>query len=277
MKTFLFLHGSMKSGTTWLWKNLEQSPEFFGGGTKEWRFWPAFFSPQLLQKQLSQLDEPASPALRFRKSCLENPSVFLESVTRESQRDSNIRVLGDMTPSVGLDSETLDSLARLMLDRGFISKGLLLMRDPVERVFSEMSMKVRNNRPGFEIDPDSSQLAISKRIDEILRTQGEALFERSRYEKIIGSWDELREPIESRAIYFESMFSQSAMDKITDFLQMSPVVLIPRIIGGGKKLNPTLESRRFVAQQLSSTYEFCAAGQIAGRLPDMWKKSMELR
>ena len=48
---FFFLYGCQKTGTTWLYKNLNQSEQFYDGGLKEWRFWKLYFSKKLQVKK----------------------------------------------------------------------------------------------------------------------------------------------------------------------------------------------------------------------------------
>ena len=42
-KTFLFLLGTQKAGSTWLNNQLKQSDEFWGSELKEWRLWRQYF------------------------------------------------------------------------------------------------------------------------------------------------------------------------------------------------------------------------------------------
>ncbi len=274
-KTFLFFHGTMKCGTTWLSRNLEESSDFFGGGIKEWRFWPSYFSLAIREQRLRDLEGVDTPEAVFRREALAKPDEFVDRLARKTQRSSKLRVLGDLTPSIGLSADQLQKLSTLMNQYELMPKGLLLMRDPVDRVFSELSMKIRNRRKGFEVDMDAPLHIRQSQIDRVLRTNCEAIFERSRYEKLILGLVDLESRVDSRTIFYENMFSQDSLDDIANFIGIVPPKINRKVIAGGRRVQPNAESMQFVAEQVRSTYEFFENSNDYGPLPEAWTKSHE--
>ncbi len=152
MKTFLLGCGAQKAGTTWLAKNLSNSPEYWNGGIKEWRFWPYYFDSNARLSQLYKLEErllaATAPAgrliqekIKWRISALQYPKAFLQDIVDNFISNGKVKVLSDLTPRNGtLDIDEFAYIKAYFKESNINVKPLLIMRDPFERIWSWVRM-----------------------------------------------------------------------------------------------------------------------------------------
>ena len=84
----------------------------------------------------------------------ENPQIFLQTCAAEVTNSSRYHILADLTPRTGrvLNESQLLRLSTLVQELGLSPKALFLLRDPLQRSVSELSMLVRNGlRENFEV------------------------------------------------------------------------------------------------------------------------------
>jgi hypothetical protein len=265
----------MKSGTSWLSRNLEASTQYSNGGLKEWRFWSAYLNPSLYPLRLERLRKSDKVPDQIRYRMLLQPEKYISEQIEQVVSSTQLRVLGDLTPGIGLEPANLHKLSAKLFASGLECKGLFLMRDPVERAISELFMKIRTGRPGYEIDLDSRRVQIERRLDEIARSNSQDLLQRSRYEETLVNCSEVGDTIPYKTMFFEEMFSQSHLDSITNFVGIRPVPINTEIVFPGRKLEIPRATREFLANELRQTYPIVEA-RHGGHLPDAWRSSMDL-
>jgi hypothetical protein len=118
--------GAQKAGTTWLWENLRRHPEIFLPDKKE----------------LHYFDNKFDRSLRYYTNRFE---------------EARGRIKGEITPAYGILPRERIGFIRAIMPRVRL---ILLMRDPVERAWSQavMDLVVRSGR-AFEEVPESEFLA----------------------------------------------------------------------------------------------------------------------
>src|SRR6056300_1437852 len=95
---YLFLYGTQKCGTTWLYEVIKQSNEILDKNylNKEWRFWKQYFNPKLIKKKKENI----------RINNLENPEHFFSRINKDFLNDNKKKLLLDFTPSLGTKLST---------------------------------------------------------------------------------------------------------------------------------------------------------------------------
>jgi len=142
--------GAQKSGTTWLWENLDQHPDIYMARPKEVHYfdWNYYQS--------------------------------IRAYSRHFKRYPRGRLQGEITPEYGiLPTKRIRFIQKMNPDL----KILLLMRNPVDRAWSQAYMNlVRNTGRAYEDVPDAEF------VDHF---QSDRSIDRGRYSKIIERWQEV--------------------------------------------------------------------------------------
>ncbi|MDF2231626.1 hypothetical protein P2H44_03580 [Albimonas sp. CAU 1670] len=145
-KIFVLGMGAVKGGTTWLAKYLQSYPEFHKGVMKEPRIWETRTRPEFDEYTIP-LWQVRDLGHAFRWTFRTFPFTyfwFLDRVFRRHQ----VRITADLSPTyTSLDAETLRRIRDGFARRGVTVKPVLLMRDPVERIWSQVRMVMRRGVP----------------------------------------------------------------------------------------------------------------------------------
>ena len=288
-RSFFFLYGTAKCGTTWLSENLRQSSQFYDAGRKEWRIWPSHLANaggksetlNTLERNIIQntarydllkaSHQPGQLGLDKMRRKLsyqntmrhraENTDAFLFDAIQYCRNDSRIVTLADMTPGTGLrlNLDQINQIQYYFRDHGMNSKCIWLIRDPLSRAISELKMKLVNQRfaitsTGGVTDPDGtipmriSGLNTKKRLEGILKF--------SRYDRFWPKYASLEMPKE--VFFYENFFTQSEFSRVTNFLGMDEVMLMPGVMNKGEEILVDSTFRASLAKSLEPTYDYVA-------------------
>ena len=232
MKTFLLGCGAQKAGTTWLAKHLGSSPEYWNGGLKEWRFWKHYFDRNYrlsqfrsMEKELQEHPNPdrrlKNTKFKWRFSAVQNPESWLQNISDNFNTMANIKVLGDMTPSNGtLDIDEFAYIKEYFNKRGIVVKPLLIMRDPFERIWSAVRMKIGNRYPDKY---QKNEQFICKKLLEYYRL--EPVEKSTRYELIINNLENVFGIQDICYEFSEQLFSQEGLDRVTNHLGITNLIV----------------------------------------------------
>ncbi|MCD4524611.1 sulfotransferase [Nocardioides sp. cx-173] len=173
MKTFLLGPGCQKGGTTWLYQYLKASPQFAHGYRKEYHVFDARDLPSesRTREKVIRLAEESIELLRrgetgaadvlHRLSMVANPRFYFDYFTGLlHQRDDHL-VTGDFTPDYALLSVAqMRTIRRGFERRGVRAAAVFLLRDPVERTWSQVRMQDARE-PGRFSEP--SEVVLQRR------------------------------------------------------------------------------------------------------------------
>lgn len=280
MKKFAFLFGSMKCGTTWLARNLDRSSHVTNADLKEWRFFGWYFSAS---RKLKYIDTGNRKMDDLRYRMRSEPDEFLRNQARIVHADPAISVLADLTPSLGahLTIENFCDLAGLFRGLELEARGMMVMRDPVERAVSQLSMEVENAKtkslPKFEswrlsgfTGPETEVL------DRLVDQHLEELIFRSRYGEVLEKITALDATIPSLVMTTDELFSTRGLDLVTEFLEIPEIAVDPVPRNTRRHVPIGLETRRKIARSLESTYRYMEQYFGANGFPKSWLPSLEL-
>ncbi|MCV6824704.1 MULTISPECIES: sulfotransferase [Halocynthiibacter] len=290
--THLFGIGAAKAGTSWLFKFLESHPEVASPAVKELHYFDDADTDtperalikrnEEIQQDIVTLElrrlisaegkkrKLASRIERLKQvsALLElgySPEAYSEYQQAEAAR-TNAKLTADITPAYALLSK---ATLKMMAGLGQTTKFIYILRDPVERLWSNIRM-VADARA----KSNAEMAKISNRIaDSILSGEGHPSFLRSDY---AGTLDRLFAAVPSAdrlVLFFERLFDQATIETLCRFLMIAPMpAKTHRPVHAGATF-PLDDTRRAGLSQLLAP-QYAAVEARFGALPDRWQQNM---
>ena len=246
--------GMHKGGTTWLYQQLDSHPDFWMPPVKELHYFD----------QLSRVHRASSPRCRderdFRfleniKSLSARPYIDLENYARLFEPKGSL-LSGDISPNY---STLSNKVIRQVVGYFPNLKVIFLARDPVERLWSHLSMEVRYHQiePFDVTDIDEVNRNLLRR-GMLLRSYPSAVFAR---------WKRHVHPDRFRVYFFDDLQRNPAelRRSILHFLGADPEKPSLRVTvdhnswAAGEKLPLTDNVRSHLAQFFKNELRICAA------------------
>lgn len=281
-QTLLFCVGATKAGTSWLFDHLHGHREVHLPAVKELHYFDALeagnggwqrkqFEAQLSDAQgrlatatehkpkpwQAKLAGELSEWLNVFDGRTANHDGYLDFLGRG--RDG-VRVIGDFTPSYGLLKEkTLATMAGLMERVRFV----YLLRDPVERLWSNIRMVVGSDDPK-ELD---------RKVDGVLAGTARNILDRSNYRRTLNRLTSVIAKDALHIEYYERLFSPDAIARLSAFLGITPAQAdFSRVVHGGLRADLPRERRAQLMQVMKPQYNFVE--RYMGELPAEWTQKM---
>src|SRR2546423_2971296 len=246
--------GAHKAGTTWLYQHLDSLPDFWMPPLKELHYFD----------QLSRVQRSSSPRCRDQRDCR-----FLESINRLSAKpfidfEHYAQLFEPKGPLLSGDiSPNYSTLSNKIIRRivGYFPKlkVIFLARDPVERVWSHLSMEVRYHQiESFDVTD----------IDEVNRNLlRRGLLLRSYPSAVVARWKHYVHPDRFRIYFFDDLQRNPTelRRSILDFLGANPDKPASRVPAehntwaSMEKLPLTDKVRSHLAQFFKKELKTCAA------------------
>lgn len=250
--------GAQKAGTTWVYRYLARSPEFVKGYRKEYHVFDALDLPSeawtrrriitLAEEALTELREgrPADAAVLHRMAMVGNPGFYYDYFAA-LLGDPRRHVTADVTPAYALlPVQRLREIRRELAVRDVRAVGVFLMRDPVDRIWSQLRMQhQRTATPG---DP-APEAAMAERYAEPQFTA------RSEYHRTIHALDDAFDG-DVHYEFYERLFTPEA---VASLCAAVGVAMHP----------PDLDVRRNAAPAEAALPESTEA-VVAGHLADVY-------
>lgn len=268
-RTFVLGVGAQKAGTTWLYRYLQESPEFVAGYRKEYHVfdtldlasesWTRNRIITLAESALTDLREgrPADAAVLHRMSMYGNPAYYYDYFAALLQQEPDRHVTADVTPAYALLSVgRLREIRQEFADRGVRAVAVFLMRDPVDRIWSQLRMQhQRKAAPG---DPSAEQRV----LEQYAEPQYAA---RSEYHRTIEALDEAFGD-DVHYDFYERLFTPEAVAGLCEAvgISMHPPALERRRNEAPAEADLPDSTQRTVATHLSEVYR-----RVAERFPDV--------
>jgi hypothetical protein len=271
-RTFLLGVGAMKAGTTWLHDHLAGSPQCEPGVRKEYHVFDTRDLPQepyvlrgVVRKAQRSLDDvaegrPTDPTFLVQAAMVADEEFYLDYFTGLLGRSPQTRLTMDVTPGYALLPTTrLTWVREAFAARGVRAVAVFLVRDPVERIWSQVRMQKRR-RP--EQNPGTAEELVAQRYAE------PTYADRTRYETTVQRVDAAFGD-DAHYTFYEELFDPATT--------ASEVARLSGFLGVDQRA-PDLDSRfnvspraaalpepteRAVAEHFRETYEF-----VASRFPD---------
>jgi len=268
--------GAQRSGTTWLSGYLMTHPQVFMSPYKELHVFDAMFAPEVSgysrEKRFNELhfwlnklltegtcsgNDLASAIEKYALSLSEDTylSYFRKYVRAEH------RVMGEITPSYSLIPRNGFLFIRnFLVGAGLNPKVLFIMRDPVERLFSQLRF---DQRRGVKSVKDAYQSALS--LPRITM--------RTRYDLTIANLRNEFKEDELLFLFYEELFCDRSVEMICQFLgiEVRRADFSQRINASPDvgPIDPVFE--KAAREHLDVVYEYCADQFGRERIRNLWR------
>ena len=283
--TLMFCAGTVKSGTSWLYDYLRDHPESGLRSIKEMQYFDRLAKGKLtgrirkLDEEIARLEgELATGKVRWLRrqiadrteyrQLLQSGPAPTEAYLRYLTADcTNKKLAGEMTPEYGLLA--LPEI-RAINDLGADVRWILLLRDPVMRLWSHVRMLVRRMRP----QPASFAEACAEKFQDVLDGKAPDVTERGDYAAIHGRLCQAVAQEKRLVVFYECLMSPDGVSRVTDFLGLSrhPAPL-DKVVHGGVVAEMPASLRARARDWLKPQYDYVAA--TLG-LPAEWESFPEL-
>ncbi|HET9422061.1 MAG TPA: sulfotransferase [Nocardioides sp.] len=267
--TFVLGVGAQKAGTTWFYRYLQESPEFAAGYRKEYHVfdtldlesesWSRNRIITLAETALADLREgrPADAAVLHRMSMYGNPAYYYDYFTALLSREPGRHVTADMTPAYALLSvERLREIRQEFAARGVRAVAVYLMRDPVDRIWSQLRMQ--HQRKGAPGDRSAEERVLEQHAEPQYAA-------RSKYHRTIEVLDEAFGD-DVHYEFYERLFTPEAVAALCRAIgiSMHPPALERRSNEAPAEADLPESTQRTVAAHLAEVYR-----RVGERFPEV--------
>lgn len=288
VESLFFGIGAQKAATTWLHDYLLDHPGVVvpqvGVGSKELHYWDSVRPPfktayldmiasrerQRRWRNLAiQLVGDRGRRDRERQWALYGEALRSGGVSHRAYlellffRWKGQAAVGEISPAYALlDRDTLAEMAGLSEKTKFI----FIMRDPVDRLLSGLRFIL--NESGRPVTPESLTAALRQALED----DGNLAVAKSRYQDTISRVESVVPSGRVSYLFFETLFQQQELDRLTAFLKVAPRRGDPDRqihIGGGKDAAVPPELLAQARTRLDPTYSFIGA-RFGARVPAAW-------
>lgn len=236
---FLLGVGAQKCGTTWLYSQLMRQPWFAHGGCKEYRVF-----------------DHANPDLE----------VYACAFRQHLEQQPNTSVCADITPAYALlEANNLKRLRLALEAHQFQVRALFVMRDPLERIWSQVRM---HRAKGAAIDQDPYQ-SDQHGIEDMFRRRYVA--KRTRYSVTVQQLEQVFHPKDLQLILYEQMFNDDFSTRLSEWLgkPFEPLQLKERIHSTPKREELTAAIQSEVVNHYSDVYAW-AEKRFGAHIRQLW-------
>ncbi len=282
-RTFLLGVGAMKAGTTWLHDYLAASPQCQPGHRKEYHVFDSLDFPaeqgrepwllhRVVDKARASLDEvanggPADPTYLHQAAMIADEQLYFDYFTALFSRDPATRLTLDITPGYALlSADRLASIRAEFERRAVRPIALFLLRDPVERIWSQVRMQKRR-RP--ENNPGSAEELVAQRYAE------PSYAERTRYEATVRHLDTVFGDQAGYGFYEELFDPATTERELRATCRLAGIDFHEPDLDARFNVSPRSaalpeETVRAMAEHYRPTYEFVASRFPDRDLPRIW-------
>ena len=273
VKTFLLGAGCQKGGTTWLYQYLAGSPQFAHGYRKEYHVLDSLDLPseeaarkRLLARAAEQVNADPEPGNRLAATSAHRLSMFLDQqfyfdyFTGLLHRTPDTRLAADMTPSYGmLPAERFQALRDGFGERGIGVLPVFLMRDPVERIWSQVRMHARLYKRHEAARTESAEFVLAQYARP-------AYAIRTAYDEVIGKLDTVFGPDRVYYGFYERLFTEEEIRRLCTMTGIDYVEpgFEQRVHFSPKTSELPEDTVRTVAEHYRDVY-----AAVAARFPDI--------
>jgi len=288
-KTFLLGVGCQKGGTSWLHSYLHSHPNGDFGLMKEYHVLDVLFSPyneRFLKRRLRKLNkyigqlingtlnqaEMASHDAGIRDIKLvgfyQNIENYYDYFDELYEKSADTTLVGDITPAyAALTSEDLRTVKEALEARGFDVKVIFLMRDPIDRNYSASRMEIRDRlSKGKKVKKTANEMFTTKLTDIGAK-------DRTNYPMTINNLEAVFDPDNIHFGFFEDLFTDAEVKKITDFLGIEYVEAdFGNLVNASPRTEDLSQENIEKARTLfASTYDFIAKKFPEKDIKTLWK------
>ncbi|MFT5760777.1 MAG: hypothetical protein ACI9LM_005564 [Alteromonadaceae bacterium] len=261
-KIFLLGVGGQKCGTTWLHNYLNKHPQTDMGPMKEYHVWDRLLVEEhfdnnelILRKTSQKLNNHFKSINNYKSLDLYNfPDSYFDFFNLLYNDSLNTRLVGDITPAYSmLNTDDFFRIKKGLESKGFTVKVVFLLRDPVERIWSQVRMKRRNliNKFGINYKHDITE------EEQVLAWYTDVrCLKRTQYQSTIMALDSTFGKGNLYIGFYESFFETQNIKSLCHFLNIdfkTPDFDL-RVNASPKNLHLSIDTQKLIANFYKETY-----------------------
>ena len=228
MGAFLLGVGCQRSGSTWLYDRLCDHPQADFGPTKELHVLDALFVPEMkrwydrvfvdvLHHARAPHDVPLRRGHATVAASLLDLGQYFDHFHYRLLRSPGVRLVGDLTPAyAGLPVAALELVRDAFAHRGVELKVLFVLRDPVERCWSQVRL-VRRDNPAHKL-PACEADHLRARYTTPACTM------RTRYDHTLARLEAVFPAEALHVALYEQLHTEAGIERLCAFLGIDPFV-----------------------------------------------------
>jgi hypothetical protein len=277
-KTFLLGAGCQKGGTTWLYEYLRASPQFAHGFRKEYHVLSSlegtgqWMLGVLRERGHTAVDavttrQPAEADVLHRLAMVADPDRYYDYFADLFRRDPGHRLAADLTPEYGrLPAERYRSAVAEFDARGIRTVASLVMRDPVDRIWSQMRMQ--HGRVKDRFDQPLLEALRDRHLEAVY-------FRRTQYQETFARLDEVFAPADLHYAFYEELFTEAETTRLCRIVGIDPHPgdFGQRVNTWGSKEPLPRDLERLVAQSYAEVYAAVAERFGRDRVLAVWPRA----
>ncbi len=288
--TFLYGLGAAKAGTTWLSRAMRGHDECALPPVKETHYFDSlerggsiWALDQYARVRAQKRDELRAATDGETRRRIENQvreldrwmaligAQRMDDPTYEWLMRRRVRagtqVVADITPAYALLSEA--ALARMLALNESHTRFLMILRDPVDRLWSNISMTAER-RIAKGADPHATRTQL---IEAATQAKSDE-HARSDYATALARLEAVVPEAQRLVVFFEELFANETMSRISTFLGLSTPITGPdEKINAGTQVDLPAAERTLLARHLRTQYEDILAR--FGEVPARWQTNMQ--
>ncbi|MEP5153114.1 sulfotransferase [Planktotalea sp.] len=282
--------GAQKAGTSWLFDQLQKSPECHGGAVKEMHYFDTLHMHserhhaeqryKLLQELVSRVKSGFAPEnatlfdqirqVSHQLECFAaskgDHTAYVKAMTHGRTTEANLL---DFTPSYcGMSAEGFSDMAGIGA-----SKFIFILRDPVSRMWSQIRMRTKMLKIA---ETDQEFYDISAEHAQRLRHMGRypKIF-RANYMKTMSLLEESVPAEDIKYVFYEDLFRQDTMKDLCAFLGIAPVKSdASRQVNLGRSIPLNGAVRALIGSELREQY-VGVFDKFGDAVPQKWRDTFK--
>ncbi len=266
---FLLGAGCQKGGTSWLYDYLARSPACAPGIAKEATIFDILDVPEHTWQRTRTFDDAAEDLARLargestdsralhRAAMMADTAIYFDYYANLAGSPGK-RFTMDLTPNYALlPVARFQQIQDEFAARGLRTRVVFLLRDPVDRIWSQVRMHLRQrnrHRPDRPHRRTEAELVLE-------RYQRPTVELRTRYERTLANLDQVFDTVDVHLELYERLFTSSSVGAICNFVGIEPhAPNLERRVNASPRQSATLpdEVVATVARHYEGTYEAIA-------------------
>ncbi len=279
-KRFLLGVGCQKGGTTWLYDYLSGSPQFVPGFTKEFHVFSVADFPeddfmrnrvvQLAQQALTNYAEGNGGRAHHlqRLAMVLDQDVYYDYFAMLLRRSDAV-LSADVTPDYSrLSASRLRGIRSAFAERGVAARACFVLRDPVERTWSQLRMR-RQRHPEWQVAQIDEEEALLRMVSTDVYDR------RSRYGETISALDDAFPEDEVFYAFYEELFSESEVARLCEMvgIEAHPPRLDVRANASERSARLGPETERALTRHYAEVYAAVAERFGRDRVVALWPRA----